>query len=389
MHNTSSPLKKRLVLILDGLGEPDSPSTLQRSKTPFLDRLAQNGSVGFLDVQPFDGEGEPPQPTSERGILALCGWPIDEKVPSRALLLAESLDKPLSFEDPHWVWLLNPAKISGTRLEQYVENAPGDPFWDEFLRRAALDPAVSGFTFVPLRASDGTLLRVLAFFRDTGDDPGECLPPSRGVKIPGHGLAAKLISLSGGLLPPRSEFNCVWPWGMGKWHPKTQHTKTDPNLSRWMIGAVPLAIGIGRTLGWHAQGVPSGTGDVNTSLENKRDAILRGLQRPRVSHVFCHIEGFDLASHRRSPSQKREFLERFDRTIVSGLLDWLEKGWVDDVWITSDHLSSPQTGDHAFGPVPYLHAAHAGNGGNNHRFSEDDARFGTRMSLSDWNRALE
>lgn len=389
MNNASSRMRKRLVLILDGLAEPDSPSTLQRAKTPYLDRLAQKGSVGLLDVQPCDREGEPTQPTSERGILSLCGWPADETVPSRALLLTQTLDKPLSFDCPHWVWLLNPAKISGNRLERYVENAPGALFWEEFLRRAALDPAASEFTFVPLRGSDGMLPRVLAFSRDTGDDPGKCFPPSRGLQIPGQGLAAMLVSLSGRLVPPNSEFNCVWPWGMGKWHPETRSPNSDPNPAKWMIGAVPLAIGIGRSLGWHTQGVPGGTGDVNTSLENKREAIHCALQTPHVSHVFCHIEGFDMASHRRLPSQKREFLERFDRTISPGLLDWLANGLLDDVWITSDHLSSPRTGDHAVGPVPYLHVGPTEIGGKNHRFSEDDAYLGNRMSLADWNRALE
>lgn len=382
-------MKKRLVLILDGLGEPDSPSTLETARTPFLDKLAQNGTLGFLDVQPSAGMKGSPMPTSERGILSLFGWPAEKEIPSRALLLAESLEKPPAFDTPRWVWLLNPAFVSENRLVRYVEIGSGVPFWDEFLGRAALDPSASEFTFVPLRGSDGRLLRLLAFSRDTDEDPGDSFPPSGEAVCPDRGLAGKLLALSRKLIPDGGEFNCVWPWGVGKWHPKPRDEKPGPAASRWLIGAVPLALGIARALGWHAQGIASATGDVDTSLEHKKDAILNALRQSHVSHVFCHVEGFDLASHRRSRPQKRAFLERFDSEVVPDLLLWLDMGWLDDVWITCDHLSSPDTGDHAAGPVPYLHAGRVPETGSFQRFSEKEARKGQWMCLSDWNRAIE
>ncbi len=381
---------KHLVLILDGLGEPEFPSTLERAATPFLDRLAGEGTVGLLDIHDPDDKRVP---SSERGILSLCGALDIRDSVARAELLTRGMDLGPSMRCPQWVWLLNPARVQDGRLESFVETMPLHTFWEGFLGRASRAEEKCGFRYVPIRREDGAITRMAAFLPIGETVPPESPVPRIGEFLPDDGgILGDLIRESSLLVPPHPEFNCVWPWGMGKWSPESELPPDRKEGRRWMVAAVPLARSIGRCLGWTIPLVPGGTGDTDTSLESKRDVVLSALSDPKTTHVFCHIEGFDLASHRQEPKEKQSFLERFDRVFGPALLQAIEEGEVDNLWLTCDHLSSPITGNHEQGPVPFLHRArmsrnipHQGSG----RFEESSARRGPRLTIVQWKECIE
>ncbi|MHB8422575.1 MAG: alkaline phosphatase family protein [Leptospirales bacterium] len=382
---------KHLVLILDGLGETSVPSTLFRADTPCLDRLASKGDAGLLDL---DGPDKNRFPSSERGILSLCGAKERCETLSRATLLTSGVEPEILLEGPQWVWLLNPARIENGSLDSYVESSSVHAFWEQF--RDQSDRTGTGliFRYSPIRRADGAIVRMAAF-HPAGDEKPEPSPaPRRGERIPVEGFHGALIREATRLLPPNKEFNCVWPWGMGKWYPEVGKRPSVPSFRRWMVAASPLARSIGRILGWQVPAVPGGTGDTDTSLESKRDAVLLALRHPETSHVFCHIEGFDLASHRRNPDEKRVFLEHFDRVFGPALIRALEEEETDNLWITCDHLSSPVTGDHETGPVPFLHVPgilqqRSRAVSTPGRFNESSAFSGRRLSLREWTESLQ
>lgn len=341
-------MKAQLIFILDGLGEPQSPSTLERSDTPFLDRLTRQGEMGQIDL----GWSEE-DPTSEKGILRLCGKGELSEVYSRAILLyaARMEEGPLSEED-RWVWLLNPASVRQNRLESYVEDGPVDIFWRNFLEIAATHPRQ--FEYLPVSGANGQILRLLATHPVDGQSPGLAFLPQSGATIPSTGLVASLLEEASSFILKGGPFNCVWPWGMGKWDSQRM-VLPEKTVNRWMIAGAPLSRALGKVMGWMTPPIPGATGDVDTSIEAKGKALMEALGREETTHVVCHLEGFDLSSHRKNVGEKIGFLERFDRVMGPLIQDCLEKKRVEGVWLTCDHLSSPQTGNHEKGPVPFLH----------------------------------
>lgn len=341
-------MKAQLIFILDGLGEPQSPSTLERSETPFLDRLTRKGEVGQIDLG-WSGE----DPSSEKGILRLCGHGELSELYSRALLLyaARIEEGPLP-EEERWVWLLNPASVRNNRLESYVEDGPVDIFWRNFLENAATLPRQ--FEYLPVSGCNGQILRLLATHPVDGQSPGLAAVPQSGATIPSDGLVASLLEEASSFILKGGNFNCVWPWGMGKWDSRRM-VLPKKTVNKWMIAGAPLSRALGKVMGWITPLIPGATGDVDTSIEAKGNALMDALAREETTHVVCHLEGFDLSSHRKNVKEKIGFLEKFDRVMGPVILDCLEKKRVEGIWLTCDHLSSAQTGNHERGPVPFLH----------------------------------
>lgn len=375
----------QLVFILDGLAEPSSPTTLETARTPFLDALSGKGESGLLDLG-WDRE----DPSSESGILRLCGSAEMEKIYSRSLLLYGAFHSHLRTDGAEkWVWILNPATVADGRLEAYVENEPTDSFWRAFLSIAS--SRRGRFDYLPVRGNSGNIVRLLATHPADGLSAGISSPPRRGALLPDKGLPAELVSDAIACVPPGARYNCVWPWGMGKWEPGRMNLPKEEE-GKWMIGGSPLPRAIGKILGWKTPLLKEATGDVDTSIASKGKAILDALSFAGTTHVFCHLEGFDLASHRRNRPQKIRFLEEFDRVMEPVLSDCIARKWLQDLWFTCDHLSSPVTGDHERGSVPYLHVSFADgkpskrpSGG---KWTEKQAMSGSLHTIGSWKESL-
>ena len=382
----------QLIFILDGLAESLSPTTMETARTPFLDRLSKRGETGLLDLG-----WEQEDPSSEAGILRLCGAAGMEKFYSRSLLLYGAFHSSGSSlqaegqpgEGKKWIWILNPANIVEGRLESYVEDGPADSFWQGFLENAG--SRNGRFSYLPIHGNAGKIVRLLASHPVDGRVTGDSRPPRRGVRLPDKGLAADLVTDGIACVPPGAAFNCVWPWGMGKWDPGRMHPLPEQE-DRWMIGGSPLPRAIGKILGWKTPFLREATGDVDTSIPSKGKAILDALESDKTTHVFCHLEGFDLASHRRNPSQKVRFLEEFDRAIGPVLSVCLARKRLKGIWFTCDHRSSPVTGDHEKGPVPYLFVPLAGGDFSlppgSGKWTEKKAVDGIVHTVESWKNAL-
>ena len=87
--------------------------------------------------------------------------------------------------------------------------------------------------------------------------------------------------------------------------------------------------------------------------------------------VWLHIKGTDIAAHDRNYRAKTEFIERVDREIFAELVN-LENTLVV---VTSDHITSSQSGEHVLGYVPIL-MYNAGERDGVRNFDEESVRAG-------------
>ncbi len=357
-----------LLIIADGLAEPEgSHSTLASADTPNLDRLARLGRLFRLDPQRGASAEET---TSERGISALLGLgdPREEGAfrVSRGGLLA--LLSESGRNDPwgtsSWFYVATPARFGpdGTLLSYVNDPERESSLWTALLDRLPPNPE---FVLLPVRAPEigprtggGAILRMVAAFPgpltlDGTASPGQ--PPRSGKRgteaLRSEGLCGWFSRECRTLFSEGSEEGepGLWLWGGGE----RPDSSPVPLPGRFLVAQAPLVRALGKMAGYDTLPLFRATGETDTDLSEKllrtREALAQG-----ASRVVLHIEGFDMASHRRDPLSKRAFLERFDREVLGPLVEALRSGEVGALGITSDHQSSPRTGNHEAGPVPAL-----------------------------------
>jgi 2,3-bisphosphoglycerate-independent phosphoglycerate mutase len=248
---------KRLLLILDGASEPlrEPPTSLERARTPALDALGREGSVGRLRTVP------PGLPAgSECALPALLGWVPPGPVDRGAL----------------------EAAAAG------VEAASGERAW----RVDVLDADGR-------RGSDGAAGAAAA--RLEAD-----LPAHRVVRIAGH----RLLVVGPPPLPPLDGGLVVWP--EGELPPRLLDDRTV------VVAASGAALGAALLLGARAIRPAGATGGTDTDLRAKaiaaRRAITDGAER-----VVVHVGAPDEAAHARDGAAKSAALERVDAQLVAPL----------------------------------------------------------------------
>lgn len=366
------PSSCHLLVIADGLAEPPSPrTTMALAKTPALDRLARSGILCRIDPQ----EGVPAgRTTSERGIARLLDVSARESdsLPRASLLSLlldqESLTAP--FLPPRkWFFLATPVLCdTGGRLARYVNDPESEhDFWTGFLEKLPVNPS---FGLFPLRKENHRISRMLLALsflppagRREGSPPrsgldrseGGDFPEFREVLGPQEGLADG--SFAWRLDDPSRAVNQIWLWGGGPPLTAGQESRAgEGNLKTGqgvLVGDALLVRALGLWKGYRAAPLVRSTGDVDTDLGEKMNEVIRAV-RSGAGKVVLHLEGFDMASHRRNSPEKIRFLERADREVFAPILAWLRTGLLTSVRVTSDHQSSPGSGNHEPGPVPAL-----------------------------------
>jgi len=391
-------------LILDGLCEPSAtPTTMETARTPFLDGLAQKGVLAFLDLQPESGTEDFPNtliPSSERGILRLLGFPQGEPTPPRATLLS-CLFPHGEIDDGTLAILLNPACYGADgRLEDYVGDSDSiGKLWSYFdpVQTGDYDhDRESGVKIYPLRdARQKNILRLLLRIPQKIASPvlmENFSPPVLGKIYPRNVFSQWLLEKMRNKMDISGRLNGFWPWGAGPWHKVRVPLEEDYSRGAMIAGA-PIARAIGAFMGLSHPFVPGASGEIDTDIKSKM-RLAKQLLADGISRVVVHFEGFDLASHRKNREEKRSFLERFDREAGPDLLSLLNSGEVDEIFLTSDHRSSPNTGDHAAGPVSLLILRRGGTlemagGPNSLRFTEAIAEKKSRWNIARWQKVWE
>ncbi len=351
---------KTVLLILDGLADGLSAlagahTPLAAAHTPNLDRLAMLGTVGR--VQPT-----PPGflPGSETGILSIMGA---RPVPfGRAAVEAagrgQLVPDGMTALRVTTVRLSGPVDAPDTVLQEVVHGP-------ESVRVATAAQAhllQNGVLFYPDSAG-----RHIMLTRQIAD-----------VATPApHGMVGLPVALAGelpGLLQATlTDGLFLWPWGNGS----ALLPQTVPFGA--MIAGVDLVRGIGRIFGMETPKVDGATGETDTDLTAKFYAAKMALTRH--NGVVVHVEGPDMAAHRRAPNEKKQMIERIDTELVQPLAAMDHVRLV----VTCDHATSSASGRHLPAPVPYLLSDSGAPG----TFSEAGVASRPVRDVHAWRSALE
>ena len=351
-----------LLVVLDGLAEPSGPrTTLSMAETPALDALARAGRLCRIDPQ--DG-ARLREISSERGIARLLGLTVGESRDlSRGYLLSLLTRDPAPSE---WFFLATPVCFGDDgRLLRYVNRREDEhAFWTALLERVT---GSEPWRFLPVPGAGGRIDRMLLALPRWSGGGGH--PPRRGgapeesAHVPGfqEWLSPVLPSSFASSSDPDRKIDGLWLWGGGR---APEEGVPALRSDRLVVCATPLVRALGRMGGFRAAPLSRATGDIDTDLSEKMERVDEGL-RQSCSRILLHFEGFDMASHRRDPEGKRRFLERVDREVFGRILEWFGEGRLTSLSITSDHQSSPLTGNHEAGPVPALFLSRKAAGGRN------------------------
>ncbi len=145
-------------------------------------------------------------------------------------------------------------------------------------------------------------------------------------------------------LPPA---NCVMPRGAGA------TPLYEPFLDKWglhgaCVAGTGLIKGIGKLLGMCVPNVPGTTGYIDSDLNAKARAALACLN-DGCEFVLIHVESVDEVSHDKNVDLKVKMLEKSDE-MLGILMEDLPENAI--VCVLSDHTTSCVKGDHTADPSP-------------------------------------
>jgi 2,3-bisphosphoglycerate-independent phosphoglycerate mutase len=320
-------------VILDGASEPlrAARTSLERARTPVLDRLASEGAVTLLATVP------PGLPAgSETAIPGLLGWVPDAPLDRGAI---EAAAHGIEVRDGERAWRVD--------------------------RRDREDAAATASALAAVlaerlpRRRDAARHRVHHLAGHRMLVVGSDRPPTLGGEMLGIELRAGLLGTE------------LFVWPKGVIPPRVLGKDT------LVIGARGAAIGIARLLGARTIVPPGATGRPGTDLAAKATAAVaaidklaaRGERRAIVAtvgrrsideladggadRVVIHVGSPDEAAHERDADAKVASIEAADALLLAPLAEAL-RAYGGTLRVCPDHGCDPATGRHDDSPVPCL-----------------------------------
>lgn len=147
--------------------------------------------------------------------------------------------------------------------------------------------------------------------------------------------------------------NSLWFWSPGK-KPSLPSFEEKTGLKASVVCAVDLIKGIGFCAGMKVPFVKGATGTLDTDYEAKRDAAINELESG-ADLVYIHVEAPDECGHQGKVNDKIEAIEKIDKYILSGVLDYLKsKKEPFKILLLPDHPTPISIRTHSRAPVPFV-----------------------------------
>ena len=354
---------KYLLLVPDGaadepIDELDGRTPLEVAKTPNLDRLAETGLVGAVQVTPLDM-----YPGSDAANMALLGYDPKKYYTGRGPVEAAAMGIPMEPKDV--AFRCSMITTDGETLIDYSaghiateDSHPIIEYANEKLgtRSMRLFPGVS-YRHI-LRWSDGPVdVQTHPPHESMGKKLAEIYPAGDGdTKI------KKFIEDSINLLDNhpynrrmrdegKSVANALWLWSPGR-APILPSFFQKRGMTGAVISAVDVVRGLGVLAGLEIVNVPGATGYFDTNYEGKALYAVDALDRH--DFVWVHIEAPDEAGHEGSIEEKIRAIEKIDHYVVGTIVDKMKDRNDLRLLCVPDHMTPIKRRGHAVGPVPYL-----------------------------------
>jgi len=388
---------KYIILIGDGMSDHPvealgGKTPLQFAKTPVMDRLAAEGTLGMVRTVP---DGYPPG--SDVANLSILGYDPAKYYTGRSPLEAASIGVDLGSDDLslrcNLVTLEGEGE--GTVMGDYSAGHIGTDEAAELI--AALDGELAGDG---VRFYPGVSYRHLMVWSG-GPDGLETVPPHdiSGRAVEGHlpkGSGADRLNdlmerartvLSNHPVNERRRAagkrpaNAIWLWGEGR-RPAMPTISERYRIEGAIISAVDLMKGLGIYAGLKVVDVPGATGYLDTNYKGKVEYGLNELNEREL--VCIHVEAPDEAGHNGNVKDKVQAIEDFDRKVVGRVVEALRGADDYRLLILCDHPTPVMLKTHVSEPVPFiLYPSRPGdNGGGGGGYNEEAAR-GTGLFLEE------
>ncbi len=362
---------KYLVILADGasdepIKELNGQTPLMAAKTPYIDKLCQQGVSGLLDTVPPSLH-----PGSEVANMMVMGYDAAKYYRGRGVLEAASMGVKTSLDD-----LVFRCNLISIENEKILNHSAGHISTEEakeimeFLQNKLGSDKVN---FYP-----GVSYRHLLVLKG-GNDQIHCTPPH---DVPGTAFkevlpkannsdAQDTIEAITDLMLKSKELlkdhpvnikrrkagkpaaDMIWPWSAG-------NTPDMPTLkelygieSGVVISAVDLIYGLGAYAGLKGVHVPGSTGLYDTNYEGKAEAAIKALKENQ--YVYLHIEASDEAGHEGDYALKTKTIEYLDQRVVKYIIEEIEK--MDEpvtIAVLPDHPTPCALRTHTRDAVPFF-----------------------------------
>ncbi len=367
-QDTKSDNTKYIILVGDGMGDFPIDSlggktVLEEARIPAIDRLARLGELGRVRTVP---EGYPPG--SDVANLSLMGYDPKKYYTGRGPLEAAAMGVTMNPEDVAYRCNLVTLNFREGRvfMHDYSAGHISTEEAHELLKDFSPHVPERSFNLVP-----GISYRHMLLWKG-GPEGIATVPPHdfTGMDVTEawhtyeeepmlYDLLTKAITFfhrhpvnEKRRAEGKPTANSLWPWGQGR-RPRMPTIKELYGIEGAVVAAVDLIKGLGVWAGMEIIEVPGATGYLDTNYKGKADAALEALKTKDL--VFLHLEAPDEAGHAGDVRAKVKAIERFDREIVSTVLDGLkDAGYKFRLLIVTDHLTPVSIKTHAPGLVPFV-----------------------------------
>ncbi|MGB9134519.1 MAG: 2,3-bisphosphoglycerate-independent phosphoglycerate mutase [Candidatus Bathyarchaeia archaeon] len=363
---------KAVLVIADGMAdvplkELGSKTPLEVAKKPSLDRVAESGICGLIDVI---APGIPPG--SDTAHLALLGYDIMEVYSGRGAL--EALGSGVDVLPNDLAFRCNFATVDRDftvvdRRAGRIENEEAAKLTAAIEESLRADPPEVGNILFKNTVQHRAILRLSG--PNLSNMVSDTDPHVAGVKVlrahplddsPEAKSTADILNelthrfcevLSNSPLNKEREKRGQLPANIVLCRGVGQLPEVDPlpllyGIRPAAIAAVPLVRGVCKVAGMRLLPVSGATGTYETDVIAKAKAAVEALGH--YDFVLVHVKAADLAGHDNKPQKKVEMIERVDALVgyILAHADLVETFIV----VTADHTTSSIKKEHSGEPVP-------------------------------------
>jgi 2,3-bisphosphoglycerate-independent phosphoglycerate mutase len=325
---------KYIVVIVDGaagwpIKERGGKTTLELARTPNLDALAREGTLGLTHNVPAGME-----PSSAIACMSLLGYDPKIYYKGRAAIEAVSMGVPVKRGEV--IFRCNLVALKGGRMWSYcsghIESSEARELIEALNEELGSDeveffPGVAYRHLLKIKGHPETAYALCAPPHDIPDKAvAEYLPKGRGSRLLNKLMtdsqevlkhqAANYHRVSKGQIPATS----IWLfWGSGP-IPKTSTFKQAYGLSTAITSGVDLLKGLGIMTGMDILDIPGVTDNLKNNFKGQAEGALASLANHDLAVI--HVEAPDEAGHAGNAEEKIAAIEKTDAEVVSRLREY-------------------------------------------------------------------